>query len=225
MRKSKKSTDAMQILLRRYVGDDAGRKASIQEERVNAEVAQTIYELRKQARLSQKELAELVGTTQSVISRLEDSDYGGHSLKMLNRIARALNRRLTVLVTADDESVDVVRYVFREVVRGLRRKRGLTVKGLAGKLGLDENEIVAMERNNGYRPSPLTLNKLSKFYAIPQMRLATLAGAVRSIPDNMQEQASRFAAKSDSFSKLTSEEKQALDEFVKFLKEEEIPGN
>lgn len=225
MKKSEETTDAVEILLRRYVGDDAGRKASIQEERVNAEVAHTIYELRKGAGLSQKELAELVGTRQSVISRLEDADYGGHSLRMLNRIATALNRRLTVLVTADDESVDTVRYVFREVVRGLRRKRGLTVKELAGKLELDENEIVAMERNSGYRPSPLTLNKLSNFYGIPQMRLVTLAGAVTSIPGYMREEASRFAAKSDSFSKLTSEEKRALDEFVEFLKREEMPGD
>ena len=35
-------------------------------------------------RLPQKELAELIGTTQSVISRLEDADYEGHSLSMLS---------------------------------------------------------------------------------------------------------------------------------------------
>ena len=35
----------------------------------------------------QKKLAKLVGTTQSVIARLEDADYQGHSLNMLGRIA------------------------------------------------------------------------------------------------------------------------------------------
>ena len=88
MGKSNRKTDAVEILHRRYIGDDAKRKASLQAEHVNAEVAQTIYELRKEASLTQKELAELVGTTQSVISRLEDADYDGHSLSMLNRIAR-----------------------------------------------------------------------------------------------------------------------------------------
>jgi hypothetical protein len=34
----------------------------------------------------------LIGTTASVICRLEDADYEGHSLAMLNRIAAALNR-------------------------------------------------------------------------------------------------------------------------------------
>lgn len=40
--------------------------------------------------MSQAELARKVGTTQSVISRLEDADYDSHSLTMLNRIAAAL---------------------------------------------------------------------------------------------------------------------------------------
>lgn len=103
MAKRKATTDAVEILHRRYVGDDPERKASLQEERVNAQVARTIYELRKEAGLSQKELADLVGTTQSVISRLENDDYEGHSLRMLNRIAKALNKRLRILVTADDD--------------------------------------------------------------------------------------------------------------------------
>jgi ribosome-binding protein aMBF1 (putative translation factor) len=50
----------------------------------------------RQAGLSQKQLAELVGTTQSVISRLEDADYTGHSLDMLSRIAAALHFHLQV---------------------------------------------------------------------------------------------------------------------------------
>ena len=37
--------------------------------------------------------------TQSVISRLEDADYEGHSLTMLSRIASALNQKLTVAMT------------------------------------------------------------------------------------------------------------------------------
>ena len=94
--KSKKTSGTFDILHRRYIGENAERQASFEAERVNAEVARTIYELRKKAGLTQKELAQMVGTTQSVISRLEDADYEGHSLSMLNRIAMALNRRLSV---------------------------------------------------------------------------------------------------------------------------------
>lgn len=220
MRREKQTTDALEILHRRYVGDDPARQASIQEERVNVQVARTIYELRQEAGLSQRELAELVGTTQSVISRLEDSDYRGHSLKMLNRIAKALNRRLEVLVGADDENESTFRYVFRELIRGLRRSRELTIEDLAAKLGLDKREIIAMERNSGYRPTPLALHKLSEFYDIPQGNLAVLAGALKDVPPSMAAEASRFAAKSDSLFKPTEDERQNLDEFVEFLRSE-----
>jgi transcriptional regulator with XRE-family HTH domain len=96
MNKNKKTSKTFDILHRRYIGENAARLASFEAERVNAEVAKTIYELRKKGGLTQKELAQMVGTTQSVISRLEDADYEGHSLSMLNRIAMALNRRLSV---------------------------------------------------------------------------------------------------------------------------------
>ena len=46
--------------------------------------------------MTQKQLAELVGTAHSVISRLEDADYQGHSLRMLLRISAPLHRRIEV---------------------------------------------------------------------------------------------------------------------------------
>jgi len=42
-------------------------------------------------------LAQLVGTTQSVISRIEDSDYDGHSLGLLRRIAEAMDKKLRIV--------------------------------------------------------------------------------------------------------------------------------
>jgi transcriptional regulator with XRE-family HTH domain len=74
---------------------------AVKEQSFNAEIAQQIYDLRKQANLTQKELAKLVDTQQSVISRIEDADYDGHSLMMLKRIAKALQRRLKVEFCAD----------------------------------------------------------------------------------------------------------------------------
>ena len=96
MSERKKTENAVRILLDRFVGDDAQRKESLQEERVHAQAARTIYELRQEAGLSQKQMADMIKTTQSVISRLEDADYEGHSLSMLNRIAEALDKRLKV---------------------------------------------------------------------------------------------------------------------------------
>ncbi len=221
MTKKEKTSDAVQILRNRYVKDDLERKASVAAERVNAQVGRMIYDLRSDAGLTQKELAELVGTTQSVISRLEDADYEGHSLSMLNRIAEALKQKMTVVMTAQDPEVGEMRHAFHLVVQMLRRRYGLTVDSLAQRADIDRDEIVAMERNNAYRPSPLTLHKLCDVYGIPERRMLVLAGAVKDVPQDFSERASRFAAQSESFAKLTKEERKALDELVQFLKEGE----
>lgn len=94
-----KKTKAVDILHQRYISNKAERKVSLEIERANAEVAQAIYDLRKEAGLTQRDLADLIGTTQSVISRLEDADYEGHSLAMLNRISSALKYRLSIKLT------------------------------------------------------------------------------------------------------------------------------
>ena len=93
-----KKDNAAKILHDRYIGDDAERQVSLEEERLSAQVARSIYRMRIDAGLTQKQLAELVGTTQSVISRLEDADYEGHSISMVSRIAMALDRRAEVRV-------------------------------------------------------------------------------------------------------------------------------
>jgi len=51
------------------------------------DLAVLVREMREDAALTQAELARKVGTTQSVIARLEDAEYTGHSLAMLERIA------------------------------------------------------------------------------------------------------------------------------------------
>jgi len=93
-----KTRELPDVLRKRYIGDDPKALAELARERVNMEVGQQIYDARKRAGLNQKQLAQLVGTTQSVISRLEDADYGGHSVKMLVRIAKALGQQLKVSI-------------------------------------------------------------------------------------------------------------------------------
>ena len=88
-----KTKDALKIL-DRVTGNSDSIKAGIAGARVNLEVAQMIYDARTKAGLSQSELAALIGSKQPVIARLEDADYEGHSLTMLQRIAAALKQRL-----------------------------------------------------------------------------------------------------------------------------------
>ncbi len=96
MAKRKPTSDAVEILHRRYVRGDKRKLAALAREHEKAEVAQKIYDLRTAAGMSQAALARRVGTTASVICRLEDADYDGHSLRMLRRIAEALGRRVQI---------------------------------------------------------------------------------------------------------------------------------
>ena len=96
MKKDQSRTcDALEII-DAMIGDDPELRRMIAEERVNAQVARLIYDARTGAGLTQQQLADLVETKQPVIARLEDADYEGHSLTMLQRIADALGKRLEV---------------------------------------------------------------------------------------------------------------------------------
>ena len=89
--KNKQITDAAKIIRSRFYKGGSSRLASLEQERVNARIARDLYTLRTKSKMTQKQLARLVGTTPSVISRLENADYSGHSLNMIQRIASAFN--------------------------------------------------------------------------------------------------------------------------------------
>ena len=96
-----KTKDAMKIM-DHMIGDDQGLRSMIREAKTNADVAQMIYDARTAAGLSQEALADLIDSNQQTISQLEDADYEGHSLSMLQRIAEALKQELVVqFVPAD----------------------------------------------------------------------------------------------------------------------------
>lgn len=94
MPRQSRHAGAMDFLRSRYVGDTPARGALLERERLNARIARQIFDLRTAAGLTQRQLASLVGTTASVICKLEDSDYSGHSLSMLQRVASAMSSRI-----------------------------------------------------------------------------------------------------------------------------------
>ena len=53
-------------------------------------LAKEIIELRKRLNLTQKQLAEKIGTSQPAIARLESGSYANLSLSFLRRVAEAL---------------------------------------------------------------------------------------------------------------------------------------
>jgi len=95
-KKKRATTDAVEILTRRYFTGRKDLDERYEQEAANLEVARKLYELRTRAGLTQRQLAKLVGTSPSAICRLEDADYEGHSLSMLRRIAAALSQRVEI---------------------------------------------------------------------------------------------------------------------------------
>ena len=98
MRKKREfNSPALRYAYERFVGADRELAAAFEEGLTAADVASQIYKLRCRSGLSQRQLAAKVGTTASVICRLEDADYEGHSLTMLRRIATALGREVKIV--------------------------------------------------------------------------------------------------------------------------------
>ena len=92
----RRTNDGMTILKRRYLRGRPDREVLLAQIRADDAVGRKIYQLRTKAGLSQRDLAKLVGTTASVICRLEDADYEGHSLAMLHRVAAALDKEIEI---------------------------------------------------------------------------------------------------------------------------------
>lgn len=95
MARKRRTRDALEIV-DRMIGDDEELLDLVDAQTVHSHVASLIHAARTRAGLTQARLAELVGTTQSAIARLENADYEGHSLTMLVRIAGALENRLVI---------------------------------------------------------------------------------------------------------------------------------
>jgi len=79
---------------------DSEFKAHYQEERQALMLAIKIAKLREKKRMSQLQLAKLMGTSQQAISRLESGEYEGFTLKTLEKIAEVTGTRVEIKFVA-----------------------------------------------------------------------------------------------------------------------------
>ena len=84
---------------RRRIGTDPAVAAKIDEARLRLDLGEFVYDLRTAAGLTQAELAERMGTTQSAIARLEGGGTNP-SAELLARLGNALGVRLVLTVEA-----------------------------------------------------------------------------------------------------------------------------
>lgn len=85
------STKNFADVLKKKLAKDPGLADRVELECEHSHLATLIYEKRKEKGLTQAQLGDLVGTSQTVIARLEAADYDGHSFSMVRRIAKALD--------------------------------------------------------------------------------------------------------------------------------------
>lgn len=71
-------------------------KKYYEEEGVNVKIALEIAKLRKSHHLTQEDLAKKLNIPQQAISRLEQPNYAGYTLKTLIKLADVFNKKLLV---------------------------------------------------------------------------------------------------------------------------------
>jgi len=92
---NKITIDAVEILKDR-IAQDPELAYFVEEERKRLMLADKIRQARQESGLSQKEVAQRIGTTQSAVARLESGNYERLSLSTLIKVTRALNRRINL---------------------------------------------------------------------------------------------------------------------------------
>ncbi|MBC8278665.1 MAG: helix-turn-helix transcriptional regulator [FCB group bacterium] len=91
-------------LIRQEMAENPEMAARIEAELQKLRIADAIRRARKEAGLSQKQLAEKLNTGQSAIARMERSDYNRISLPTLAKIAVYLNKPLASFFQAQSVS-------------------------------------------------------------------------------------------------------------------------
>jgi ribosome-binding protein aMBF1 (putative translation factor) len=94
----KRKKDDLDRLTEKLLKQDPSLKEEFNRADSAWDVAFQIYDLRQKLGLTQKQLAELVGTKQSNIARIESADYTGYTFKTLEKVTKALKARLEIRI-------------------------------------------------------------------------------------------------------------------------------
>jgi len=85
-----------QVLFNRLYRGKPERLAALKRTREELALGRKIRAMREAKNLSQAQLAKALGTQAPAISRIEDADYDGHSLRILRKIADFFGQNVVV---------------------------------------------------------------------------------------------------------------------------------
>lgn len=128
----------------------------------------------------------------------------------------------SVLRGQDDANVKDLRQIrklegYAMLLRKLRVARGLTIEKLAKKIDVEAAELILLESRSGFKASPRTMSALADFYQLSLKKLLQLTGVSKDLDQETENAVIRFAADSESFERLSDEEKKILNQLVKVL--------
>jgi transcriptional regulator with XRE-family HTH domain len=121
------------------------------------------------------------------------------------------------VVPAVTSDVLAARLSFSRFVQFARLSLRLSKEQFADKIQIPLKELVCIEDDDKFTPSLRTVHMLAQFLKVSHVKLLTLAGLAEAKDAQFNAAAVRFAAKSESIRKLTREEKEAFDEFARFM--------
>ena len=116
------------------------------------------------------------------------------------------------------------RVAFARIIELSRRKLRLSVEQLAKQADVDISQIVEIEEGASNSPEPRTVFKLSQTLKVPQDQLMVLSGLARPRDRRLTDATVLFAARSEPVNVLTTEEEEALREYVKVVVESSYGG-
>jgi transcriptional regulator with XRE-family HTH domain len=115
-------------------------------------------------------------------------------------------------------AISGVQPVFGRLIEYARRKHGMSVEKLAEEADVDLAAVVEIERNDRVVPEVRTVYQLAQVLDLPPARLMEVAGLQTPKPE-VSHAALRFAARSEPTTRLSQDENEALQQFVKVLVE------
>jgi len=95
-----KKTESFTAYMDKTLGTDAELNAAFQRELARLKLANQITAARQKRGLSQRALAERIGTKQPTVARMERADYTGYTVTTLAKIAAATGAVLDVRIVS-----------------------------------------------------------------------------------------------------------------------------
>ncbi len=83
-------------IIKHKFGIDISTDPGVQAWRIPFEIGQLAYDARTAAGLTEQQLGEKIGVTAEAIHQLEEADYDGDALRLLERVAGALGKKVDI---------------------------------------------------------------------------------------------------------------------------------